>query len=493
MATMRRVAMTAVLALACLLCGGAAGAGASALPPIKHVFVVVLENNNFDDTFGQHTNAPYLARTLTAQGELLSQYYGTQHESAGDYLAMISGQTANSHTQSDCQFFTEMLPGVIGPDGQAIGQGCVFPKTVLTIADQLTAKGLTWKGYMEDMGNAVPDEPRTCRHPTINGRDNTQSAREGDQYAARHNPFVYFHSIIDSPICARNDVPLDDLPADLASVATTPNYSLISPNLCNDGHDPDPTTNTEGKTTCVDGQEGQLVAADKWLREWVPKILGSPAFQQDGLLMVVFDEAEASAPDGDSRNVPNAPLGPNSPDPGGRFPGPGGGLAGAVLLSRYVEPGSVNTTPYNHFSQLKSFESLFGLEHLGFAARPEFNAFGDDVYNARPGTAPPPPTVFETATNPRVAIAGVPRRCVRKSFSATVHVRASGLRFAGGYVDGKRRATSRAPRFKVRVAARRLRGGRHRLTVRAVDVAGRRGQRSVSFRRCPVKSAQFTG
>jgi hypothetical protein len=191
MGTMRsRAAFAIALAAACLI-GTPAGAGA-ALPPIKHVFIIVLENNNFDDTFGAETQAPYLAQTLTAKGQLLRQYYGTQHESAGDYLSMISGQTANSNTQSDCQFFTEMVPGTMGPDGQALGQGCVFPAWVLTIADQLTAKGLTWKGYMEDMGNSET-EPKTCRHPASGARDNTQSAKVGDQYAARHNPFVYFH------------------------------------------------------------------------------------------------------------------------------------------------------------------------------------------------------------------------------------------------------------------------------------------------------------
>jgi hypothetical protein len=48
-------------------------------PPIKHVFVIVLENKNFDETFGPASEAPYLARTLTAKGQLLRQYYGTGH------------------------------------------------------------------------------------------------------------------------------------------------------------------------------------------------------------------------------------------------------------------------------------------------------------------------------------------------------------------------------------------------------------------------------
>ena len=91
-------------------------------------------------------------------------------------------------------------PGTIGADGQAMGAGCVYPSSVKTVADQLTAAGLTWGGYMEDMGNTTTGD-KTCRHPALNSPDSTQQATATDQYAARHNPFVYFHSIIDSPDC----------------------------------------------------------------------------------------------------------------------------------------------------------------------------------------------------------------------------------------------------------------------------------------------------
>ena len=164
-------------------------ARAAALPPVKHVWTVVLENTDYAEAF-ETAKAPFLSQTLTAQGQLLTQYHAIAHLSQPNYIAMISGQAPNVQTQSDCQVYSEMLPGVVGPDGQAIGQGCVYPAAVPTVADQLAAKGLTWKGYMQDMGSP-------CRHPALNGRDDTQSARVGDQYAARHNPFVYFHSIID--------------------------------------------------------------------------------------------------------------------------------------------------------------------------------------------------------------------------------------------------------------------------------------------------------
>jgi phospholipase C len=355
--------------LATLACFGALGAApaAAAPPPIKHVFVIVLENKGFSETFGAGSQAPYLSKTLTAQGQLLANYYAVAHLSLPNYIAMVSGQAANAMTQSDCQFYTNVVPGTIGADGQAVGQGCVYPSPVKTVADQLRATGLAWRGYMQDMGNSAT-EPKTCRHPALNSQDKTQTAKVGDQYAARHNPFVYFHSIIDDTAnCNANVVGLDRLPGDLASAQTTPNYSFITPNLCEDGHD----------APCVDGRPGGLVSADAFLRTWVPRILASPAYQQDGLLLVTFDEAENA----DATACCDEQPGPNTPNPGATTPGPGGGLVGAVALSPWVQPGTINAHPYNHYGLLRSVEDIFGLSHLGYAGRAGLASFGSDVFN----------------------------------------------------------------------------------------------------------------
>src|SRR5207253_10184631 len=131
--------------------------------------------------------------------------------------------------------------------------GCVYPKTVKTLVNQLAAKGLTWKGYMQDMGNTPSREPATCAHPAPLTADGTQSATKKDNYATRHNPFMYFHSVIDNKAnCNAHVVPLTPLTNDLASVATTPNFSFITPSLCDDGHD----------APCADGRPGGLVSAD---------------------------------------------------------------------------------------------------------------------------------------------------------------------------------------------------------------------------------------
>ena len=253
----------------------------AATRPIGHVFVINLENEDYAAAWGPESRAPYLSKTLRRQGVLLARYYGVAHHSLPDYIAQISGQGPSDQTQADCPDYTEFVRTGTGAFDQALGDGCVYPASVQTIADQLDAAGLTWKAYQEGIGNSTTT-PTACRRPKLGAADPTFEARRGDQYATRHNPFMYFHSVIDSPACAAKVVPLDALTRDVAAVATTPALSYITPNLCNDGHD-DP---------CVDGRPGGLVAADKWLRVWVPKILHSPAFRQDGMLVITFDEAE---------------------------------------------------------------------------------------------------------------------------------------------------------------------------------------------------------
>lgn len=370
---------------------------------IGHVFVIVLENKNFSQTFGADSPAPYLAKDLVKMGAFVPNYYGVAHNSNPNYLAMISGQGPNIQTQADCQIYSDFIgnPTAVDPNGQALGQGCVYPSFVKTLANQLQDKGLNWKGYMEDMGKDPTREAATCGHPAINSRDNTQSATATDQYAARHNPFVYFHSIIDDQQnCDQRVVALDKLQGDLASASTTANYNMIVPNLCNDGHD----------TGCANGDAGGLVSINDFLKRVVPMILNSPAYKQDGLLIVTFDEAELqSTPTAPSASTfttiasdlqnqdlqgalnqlpildkagaccastPNVSL--NSPLPG--ILGFGGGQVGAVMLSPFIKPGTVSNVAYNHYAMLKSIENGFGLDYLGFAAQPALVTFGVDVF-----------------------------------------------------------------------------------------------------------------
>ena len=349
----------------CALTGAAAASAAA--PAIRHVFIIVLENESASTTFGPGSPAPYLAQTLRSQGAYLPNYYGVGHNSNDNYIAMISGQAPNVQNQGDCQIFDDVSPGTIGAYGQAQGTGCVYPTTVPTIASQLTAAGFTWRDYNEQMGNTPTRESSVCGHPGLNTRDGTQTATAADNYATRHNPFVYFHSIIDdTTLCDTHVVNLSALPQDLSSASATANYTFITPDLCNDGHD----------SPCADGSPGGLPQADAFLKTWVPLITNSAAYKQNGLLLITFDEAATS----DTSSCCGEIAGPGSPEPGEQ--GPGGGKTGAVLLSPCIKPGTVSNTAYNHYSMLGSVENLFGLSHIGYAALPGETYFGSDIFTA---------------------------------------------------------------------------------------------------------------
>ena len=353
----------------------------SKLPLVRHVFVIMLENNDYSATFGNPSADPYLATTLPAQGAFLENYYGVGHFSNDNYTGFISGQPPNTDNQIDClsSGYVDFSAGQT--DGIQQGLGCVYPSAVTTLADQLSGEGLTWKGYEEDMGNDPARDgttPTTCGHPALGSSDPTASAEAADGYTTRHNPFMYFHSIIDNTSeCNQNVVPLGDtsgnmpagtpggvtgLATDLQSTATTPNFSFITPNLCDDGHDY-PCVNTTGAGVGGGSSAGDI---NQWLNTWVPIITSSPAFQQDGLLEITTDEGEQ--PSLDSTSCCGETPGPAADGGKNGITGPGGGKVGAVLISPFIKAGTVVTkTSYNHYSSLASIEDLFGLPRLGEA------------------------------------------------------------------------------------------------------------------------------
>jgi hypothetical protein len=437
------------------------------VPPgaIQHIIVVELETESFGSTFGPSSAATYLNDTLVPQGELLKSYYGVGHVSLDNYIAQVSGQAPNLVTNSDCAGgYNDVMPGTLDANqalypGQVDGQGCVFPRSVQTIGNQLDRAypftiGSDWRQYSEDMGNdpardggqADPLGGTDCAHPTqTNGvaADGTNSA-EGpnatgsqvksaitDQYANRHNPFVWFHSVTDNTwLCNHDVVPLGTattqsdgtvsyqghLAQDLKHPWTTPRFAFVTPNLCNDGHDA-----TCAGTNDAGGTVGSLTAADDFLRTWMPLILKSPAYRSGHtLVMITFDEGSL----GDTAAGDNEQPGPNNDNPGyspllnspiATFGGktfyqllgvtgitpnvepaagtmPGGGQVGAVLFNPdWIKAGSTEgAVTYNHYSALRTFEDLLGIRfggadghgHLGFAATA--TAFGPDVFNAHP-------------------------------------------------------------------------------------------------------------
>jgi phosphatidylinositol-3-phosphatase len=159
------------------------------------------------------------------------------------------------------------------------------------LGSQLTSAGITWKAYMEGFTGDCFNSP----YP----------------YALKHNPFAYYGGA-----CPANVVPMTDLAADLSGA--TPQLSWITPGLCNDGHD------------CG------IATADKWLSQTVPQITSSPAWQQDGVLFITWDESSA----GDGRV--------------------------ALLVVAPSFRGQISA-PLDHFSLLATISDQLGVARLGLA------------------------------------------------------------------------------------------------------------------------------
>jgi hypothetical protein len=358
------------------------------LPEVKHVFLIVLGENSYEEAFGASSPAPYLAKTLAEKGELLSNYYAVAKGGLANQIALVSGQGPTAETTLDCPTYTDIAPGTVSVTGQVEGNGCVYPAATPTLPGQLTEKKLQWKAYVEDIGNgAASGQPATCRHPAIGAPDPSQVPLPGDAYLTWRNPFVYFHSLTDGAECAQNDVGLEQLTTDLKTAAKTPTLSYIVPNACHAG----------AELPCEAGQPAGVLASEEFLKTVVPAIEASPAYKEGGLIAITSSQARQTGPTPDFSACCVVPAYPNlpaeAPAPeaatGEVKPSGGGGRVGLLLISPFVAPGTVNATGYfNHYSLLLSIEELFELERIGYASEIALTPFDSTVYNAETSTAP---------------------------------------------------------------------------------------------------------
>lgn len=340
---------------------GASGGSAPA-KPIKHVFVIMLSDEPYATLFGPSA-PPYLAHALEAKGELMSRYYSVSHSELAGEIALISGQGPTPQTQQNCPTFADLAPGQVGAEGQARGEGCVYPAAVQTLPDQLRAKRLSWRAYVQGL-EEPPAKLEACSHPAPGQPDPTSQAQPTGPYATFRNPFLYFHSLIDTPSCQALDVGLANLSTDLASPQGAPAFSYIAPDLCDDG----------SSTPCAPGAAAGPAATEGFLKSVVPKILASASYKEGGLIAITADQAPSAGELADSSSCCGQPRFPNlpqsaqeeaSPDP---LAPPGGGQVGALLLSPLIKGGTFYQEPADTYSLLRLFEDLLGLPHLGYAA-----------------------------------------------------------------------------------------------------------------------------
>ena len=263
------------------------GAAQEVAPPVSHIVLIMLENRDYDAIIGS-PDAPYLNQ-LAAQFALADAYYGVRHPSLPNYLALLGGDTFGIH--SDCTRCLVDAPNLV---------------------DALEAAGKTWKSYQEDL-------PTPCFLGASAGR-----------YVLKHNPFLYFRDIREDPGRCQQVVPLAQFADDLQA-GTLPDFAWISPNLRHDMHD------------------GSVAEGDQWLAGFVPPILTSDAWRQDGLLLVTWDEGDSDA---------------------GCCGLAGGGHVPLLLVSPQGRPAYHSPLPATHYSLLRTIEELWGLDHVGHSGDP---------------------------------------------------------------------------------------------------------------------------
>lgn len=294
--------------------------------PVKHVFLVSLASPGYDAAFGTSPQMPYLSGTLRQQGVLLTNYSLLDEAALANGFAALSGQKPTPASEADCPEYEK----------------CLLPVETLSLADQLSSGRFTWHAYLGDMTDPE-GKPDNCVHPEP---DATEAPPPGG-YAAKLNPFVFFHSLLDLGDCAANDVPLSELAGDLRKPDATANFSYIAPNLCDSGF----------RGQCPEGTADGAAAADALLGKVVPEILASPAYKQDGLVIVSFGAADPTPPT-DPATAPTDPL-----------------KVGGLLISPLLTPGGTDAAPYTPYSLLRSVDELFGLPPLGEAEGKKVHSF----------------------------------------------------------------------------------------------------------------------
>ena len=326
---------------------------------------------------GQHVRAGVAGalpgQDADRQGAFVPDYYGIGHDSLDNYLAMVSGQAPNArHAGRLPSCSPTSLPGLPSADGQVVGQGCVYPAPVKTIADQLEAKRPDLEGLHGGHG----------RRPGARQRHDLRAS--GDR-RARHDPAGERRRPVRDPPQPVRLLPLDHRLAahcaahDVDARSPSPPTSRRPRRRRTSRSSPRTSATTATTRTCADGGPGGLAAADAFLRTWVPRIMASPAYQRDGAARDRLRRGRARA-----TRAPAAASspGPNTPAPGGPSGGPGRRAHGRGRCSRrFIAPGHgdarsrTTTTACCAASRTRSASPTSATP-----ARPDLRSFGDDVF-----------------------------------------------------------------------------------------------------------------
>jgi len=303
-------------------------APAARVPRYQHVFLFYFENEDFGSVIGNTRQAPYL-NSLLPHASLLANFFAEEHPSDGNYLALAGGSTF----------------GV--PLDDPLEENPQYTISAPNIGDLVDAAGGSWKAYLQSADGPCDD--------TVHG-----------YYWDDDMPMMYFADVRDRPAyCAAHLVPLQALQHDLASPASTPSFSWVSPD------------------DCADMEGCGIRAGDSFLRTELSAIMASPAWRtQRSLAIITFDE------DGYDHQHPAQRV------------------ATVMLGSAGVRQGYVSHLRYTHYSLLRTIEAALGLGTL--TANDRYAQPVNDVF--QPGAPGPSATAAAAVVTRRGAAAGAPVR-----------------------------------------------------------------------------------
>jgi phosphatidylinositol-3-phosphatase len=289
--------MTTPLGYRSLLCAIAiilvsnAGFAQTSTPQLGHVVIVSMENHSYNDVVGS-SSMPYYNSLINQYG-LAQNFYANVHGSFPDYAMVTTGE-------------------LITLNGAGLPSD--FPISIDNIERELIAAGKTWKVYAEGL-------------PSV-------GYTGGDQYpyVKRHNPFAYMTDNLGGSSNANNIVPFSQFAGDVSG-NSLPNFSFVVPNSVNDSED------CPGGGSCSDSIK--LSTADQWLQNNIAPLLSNSQFQQDGLLVIWWDEGKAA----DTAN--------------------GGGRIAVTLVGPTIKTGFRSTTFYRHENLLRTVCEGLGLGFPG--------------------------------------------------------------------------------------------------------------------------------
>jgi hypothetical protein len=328
-----------VLALCLVFAVPASKVGAQSFPQYDHVFLVILENENFNQVFGNQ-NAPIL-NALAQDYGLATNYTGVGDPSEPNYVAMLGGDTFG--VSDDPYWFP----------GQTVSSN--------NLMAQLEAAGKTWRGYFQNMPYA--GYRGACYPDKCNGIPDSDTL-----YASKHNGIVNFANM-QNPTEFGKMFPLGQLSADLHA-GTVPNFSYIVPDECHDMHGAPPWCVDSGSTGST--QQSFLIAqGDQFAGNVVNEITSSSLWQSgNNAIVITFDE-------GNTAN--NQIL--------------------TIVITSHGPRGVTDKTSFNHFNLLATLQQTFGLGCLANSctAAPMTNLFKITGSNTVPTL--PPPFVVPTSTD----------------------------------------------------------------------------------------------